>query len=466
MLHIHFSNRFEALARLLQARLADARGGPLDIDTVIVPSAAVGRALTLALADAQGLASNLRLAYLAQWLWQQMARVLPAVPAQSPFAPAALAWRVYAAFGDAGFVAAHPRLQHYLARADALMRCQLAQRVAALIEPYSTYRPDLLAAWRDGRLPLDHPDQAWQAALWRRLCDELSLDSTHPAQTFVQALREGGAALARARGLPARLQVLALPTMAPLHIELLAALGEHIDIDVYALNPCREYWFELVDRRRLARLSAQGRAEGHEVGHRLLAAWGRQTQAHIDTLLERCGDAELDDAHYQPAPGATLLARLQNSILDLQDPAPGSAPWTDGDRSIELHVCHSLTRELEVLHDRLLGLFGDDPALRPGDVLVTVPDLEAAAPLIDAVFGSAPRGAPHPVRDHRPRRAAVPTNRRARCWRCWRWRRRARRPANASGCCSSRWWRAASASTKTPWRRSTAGSRTPVSAGA
>ena len=66
------------------------------------------------------------------------------------------------------------------------------------------------------------------------------------------------------------------------------------------------------------------------------------------------------------------------------------------DRSIELQVCHSLTRELEVLHDHLLGLFvqaeqGPGPALLPSQVLVVVPDLLAAAPLIDAVFGTAPR---------------------------------------------------------------------------
>ena len=31
-------------------------------------------------------------------------------------------------------------------------------------------------------------------------------------------------------------------------------------------------------------------------------------------------------------------------------------------------MCHSTTRELEVLHDRLLGLFAADPSLRPGEV--------------------------------------------------------------------------------------------------
>ncbi|OXH82109.1 hypothetical protein CA830_38575, partial [Burkholderia multivorans] len=69
------------------------------------------------------------------------------------------------------------------------------------------------------------------------------------------------------------------------------------------------------------------------------------------------------------------------------------------ERGIEVHVCHSLARQLEVLHDRLLGWFDADPSLQPSDVLVAVADLAAAGPLIDAVFGTAgPGGARIPYR--------------------------------------------------------------------
>lgn len=69
---------------------------------------------------------------------------------------------------------------------------------------------------------------------------------------------------------------------------------------------------------------------------------------------------------------------------------PGSLSLAADDRSLEVHVCHSLTRELEVLQDHLLGLFADQSGLQPSHILVVTPDLEAAGPLIDAVFGTAP----------------------------------------------------------------------------
>ncbi len=59
------------------------------------------------------------------------------------------------------------------------------------------------------------------------------------------------------------------------------------------------------------------------------------------------------------------------------------------DDTIQIHVCHSATREVEVLHDRLLRLFDDHSDIQPADVLVLTPDLDAYAPVMEAVFGAA-----------------------------------------------------------------------------
>ena len=405
MLHIHHANRFETLTALLLAHLGRGPADAFAAEQIIVPSTAVRRALTLAIAQHRRVCTQVQFSYLAQWLWQQMARCLPGVPAQSPLAPPVLAWRVHAAFGDPAFVAPHPRLAAYLQGADEVMRFTLAQRCAGLLDQLLTYRTDWLAAWSAGASALTGhaqltatatADERWQADLWRRCTLELAGHGTAMAPPlellaeFGQALQAGTAL----PGLPAQAHVFALPTMPPLHNGLLQQLGQHVDVHVYVLNPCREYWFELIAPRQLSHLAARGREHGHEVGNRLLSAWGRQTQAHIDLLVDRAGESALDDGHFDAHPGGTLLAQLHNAMLDMTELAPGSVVMAADDRSVELHVCHSLTRELEVLHDHLLGLFKSGQAsgqpLRPGQVLVVVPDLEAAAPLIDAVFSTTP----------------------------------------------------------------------------
>ena len=403
MLYIHFANRYETLTQLLLNRLSAGRTSVFTADHLIVPSAALRRSLTLAIADQDGICANIQFDFLARWLWRQIGRLVPSVAEESPFTPSVLAWRVYTAFGDAAFVVGHPRLAAYVQSADDVMRYELARRVAGLLEQYVTYRPDWLEAWLQEQ-PADlgsqedaaRADERWQAALWRRINGELALGTLHPVTAFIAALERGGPGAAETSGLPGSVHVFALPTIPPLHIRLLQQLGRAVDLHLYVLNPCREYWFEVIDRRRLSHLAAHGRAEGHEEGNRLLAAWGRQTQSHVDGLVDSCGDAATDDGTFEPHPGDTLLAQLQNAILDLTELAPASVTLAADDRSLEVHVCHSLTRELEVLQDHLLSLFADasagKKALLPSDILVVTPDLEAAAPLIDAVFGTAPKG--------------------------------------------------------------------------
>lgn len=396
MLQIHFSNRFELLADLLLERLAREQVGPLQAQQVIVPSAAVRRKLALTLAERRGVCAQVHFDYLARWLWEHLRQWVTGAAGPWPFEPGVLKWVVYDALGEARWTGAHRRLQAYLAAGDEVMRFELAQRVAAVFDQYLTYRPEWLDAWARGEPGLEpaaadaREDRDWQAALWRELGTRLNAGAAHPALRFVEALAHAEPG-AWTRLLPASLHVFALPAMPPLHLHLLTLLGRQLDVNVYAINPCEEYWFEVVEPRRLAYLAARGRAQHQEVGHPLLAGWGRQTQSQLALLIDAAGDAVVDDARFEPHTGSSLLARWQNAILRLEDWPAGSVDLAEDDRSLEVHVCHSRTRELEVLHDRLLSLFAADPTLTPADVLVATPDLDAAAPLIDAVFGTAPR---------------------------------------------------------------------------
>ena len=123
-------------------------------------------------------------------------------------------------------------------------------------------------------------------------------------------------------------------------------------------------------------------------------------------------EAQLDDDRFERSRGKSILARVQNAILELRDLQPGSvADAAADDRSVEVHVCHSLTRELEVLHDYLLALFAARNPPRPSDILVVTPALDDAAPLIDAVFGTASgkRHIPYAVTGRRSSRVNAPS---------------------------------------------------------
>ncbi len=86
------------------------------------------------------------------------------------------------------------------------------------------------------------------------------------------------------------------------------------------------------------------------------------------------------------------LARLRSGVaLDRVDAPVASAVRAEdrgGDGSVQVHACHGLVRQLEVLRDALLHALEDDHELEPRDVLVLCPDLRRVAPLVGPFLGA------------------------------------------------------------------------------
>lgn len=398
MIQVVGAHRYEVLRERLLLSLQQPGSSFWVPDTVIVPSAAIRRQLSLDMARVHGVCAQVDFCFLAQWLWQLMGRTLSGIAPQSALESSVLTWRIYDVLAQPDGVAQHPRLVAGLSSGDALQRFELSTAIAHLFETYATYRPQWLQQWQQsGKVQHEtsagsrHPDEAWQAALWQVLAQRMSLAQEHPTDTFVTWLHQAPpGALVDAFGQPLRVHVFALPTIAPQHLRVLQALGKHADITLYVINPCAHYWFDVVDPRRLVTLRLRGQAQHHEIAHPLLSTWGRQTQAHLGQLIDAVDDVQFEEVNLDEPRRSqpSLLRRWQDSILHLQVPLQFPDTWDGSDRSLEVHVCHSWVRELEVLHDRLLGLFSQDPTLTAGDVLVVVPRWSEAAPWIDAVFGT------------------------------------------------------------------------------
>lgn len=411
MFRIVRSHRIETLADALCDSLAPQRP-VLDLapDVIVVPSTGIARWVQQRIAARFGVAANLECPYPAQFLWQTIGRVLPGVPVQSPFDPDALAWRLYRLLGPVAH-GAEPELaplRAYLAGADALARMQLALRIATVFDRYLAWRGDAwLAPWAQGELlALDPPaTEAWQAWLWRALLDDLGMrHDEHPFTRFLAVLDRGAdAGSAERAGLPERIRLFAVPALAPAYLRAFEALARYVPVECYALAPSREFFGDIVPEkhRALLALTDPEHAGRYEIGNALLAANGRQAIGqHLQFIqLEEAG-AEIDDRFDEPfdapidEPASTLLHAIQHSILAL-DERPALPP---ADGTLQIHACHTLIRQLEALHDELLRQFGARPDLRPADILVCVPDLEAAAPAIDAVFGAVPRARSIPYR--------------------------------------------------------------------
>lgn len=374
MLFLYQSNRLEVLGQFFAAMTAAAPlANPFTPETVIVQSRGMGRWLTQTLASEAGVAANLNYALPAAFAWRLMKQVLPDLPKKSPFSPEVLTWRLMEWLPTLHGEPFAP-LERYLEGGERAA-FELAGKVADIFDQYLVFRPTWIRAWEAGKLVGLGDDEAWQAELWRRLAAD------DPGRHRVRMLDEVLAGL-KPEHVPERVTLFGIASLAPMYLALVKRLAEITDVCFFALSPCQEAWGDIVDAR--GQLALFGGEELSVDGHPLLASLGKQGRDFFDLLVAECSN-ELTPLFIEPD-GDTLLSRLQLDLLNLTPPGAAPHALEAQDHSVEVHATHGAMREVEVLKDRLLSMFAEDPELTPADIAVLTPDINAYAPYIDAVF--------------------------------------------------------------------------------
>nr|CAX83889.1 DNA helicase/exodeoxyribonuclease V, gamma subunit [uncultured bacterium] len=439
-------NRIELLRDDLVDRFRREPSAPLESEIILVQSNGMAQWLKLGLAETGGrgggggsglgIAAALELLLPARFLWRIYRSVLgeAAVPEETPFDKTRLVWRLMRLLPGIAAEERFAPLRHFLRQDADQRKCyQLSVRLADLFDQYQVYRADWLACWAKGEdLLIDArgrrsaipEEQRWQAALWRLLIADVArtgagVDAVSGGRAEVHA-----AFLRRARtedllpaGLPRRVTLFGISALPYQSLEVLMALSRWTQVLMYVHNPCQHYWADVIAGRELfrARRGQRGGAHGvaepvpeallHLHAQPLLAAWGMQGRDFIGLLEDAVGEGALwaegeplafdveREACFVARGGAagTLLQQLQEDILELRPLDETRALWppvdAQQDRSLCFHVAHGAQREVEILHDQLLDALNADPSLSPRDILVMVPDIDAYAAHIQAVFG-------------------------------------------------------------------------------
>ncbi len=320
-------------------------------------------------------------------------------------------------------------------------RFATAARIASLFDGYATQRPGLIADWAAGAdtdgCGNDLPeDLLWQPNLWRSLRADLGAPS--PAERLPLAC----ARLRNEPGtteLPQRISLFGSTRLTADQLAVLSALSEHRDVHLWLAHPSPAMWDKLgVSANPFPELESGMRAliepderdavvEGVRqetvpsgavaavanstmceygdggvgavltpaparagdasvlaVAHPLLAGLGRDSRE----LQRRIAVVPTVDRHH-PVGGEsglrTLLSVVRQGIVGDVWPPPAEPGLGDG--SVQVHACHGVARQVEVLRDVLLGLFARDRTLEPRDVIVLCPDVENFGPLVRAAFG-------------------------------------------------------------------------------
>ena len=427
MLHVHRSDRTDALVSMLAELVADPLDDPMTPEVVSVPTRGIERWLTQRLAAtlgacpgrSDGVCANISFPFPGTLITAALALASGTDPKADPWLPERAVWPLMEVvaehFADPWLA---PLAQHIenSVTVQGSKRFSSIRHVADLFDRYAVHRPGMLQAWAgvaggagdgdgDGTRRDDEAEESsWQPELWRLLRARIGRPS--PAERLLESC-------ARLRGqpelleLPPRLSLFGLTRLPASYLDVLEAVAAGRDVHLFLLHPSPALWRRLAESGEVGpasrfMLRSQDRT-ATEPRNPLLASWGRDAREMQLVLggAVTAGDPTNDSASPtdgtsgSEADGAvTLLRRLQDDIRLDRTPSDANRSGGDdrpllgeADDSVRVHSCHGRGRQVEVLRDAILHLLEGDPTLEPRDIIVMCPDIEHFAPLIQATFG-------------------------------------------------------------------------------
>ncbi|KKW77238.1 exonuclease V subunit gamma [Acinetobacter sp. Ag2] len=261
----------------------------------------------------------------------------------------------------------------------------------------------------------------WQRWLWQHTFHDDFIEMQSIDADFWHVMEDVQQRPQALKKLPSQLIVFTLLDLPPSQLQFLRRLGQYLDVVILHYNPSQEYWADSVDpnwkkqydlrvkerfigknpnatdadiQKFFDEFTLNFNAEIRESRHPLLTRFGKQARDHFSILsnLSSGEEGQWVDAFVDEEP-INLLTKLQSDILYLVEPEAHAYPIAKEDDSIQIHVCHSALRQLEVLRDQLIAWLAKsslDQPRRPNDILVLVPDLKQIEPLIRSVFPHTP----------------------------------------------------------------------------
>ncbi|MFT4020778.1 MAG: exodeoxyribonuclease V subunit gamma [Acinetobacter sp.] len=263
--------------------------------------------------------------------------------------------------------------------------------------------------------------EAWQRWLWQHVFHQDFQEMRQIDHDFWHILDDPYKRDEALQQLPAQVTIFTLLELAPSQLHFLRRLGQYLDVYIFHYNPSQEYWADSVDpnwkkqydvkvkERFIEKNRQYGKAvsdediakffneftlnfnaEARESRHPLLTRFGKQARDHFSLLasLSAGEEGEWHDVFDENYPD-TLLGKVQSDILYLMEPEQHQFALQDHDHSIQIHVCHSALRQLEVLKEQLLHWLAQSTPEQPrrlDDILVLCPNLKTLEPHIRSVF--------------------------------------------------------------------------------
>ena len=315
---------------------------------------------------------------------------------ESAFDPDHLKWAIFHILKTQSNAEEFKKVHNYI-NASELKAFKLSEKIADLFDQYLAYRPDMIDSWSLGTTVFENmDDELWQKVLWTELIHEFG--ENHELNRYRNLIEKLNLMI----DLPfKRVSFFGASTLLPAHLHILKVLSEKREVNLFFFDPgAHDFWLDALNEKAKEAFLRKSFYGGHkadhfhlETGNELLNSWGMMGKDFLTALADIHFHQEIQ-CHSEKKP-TTLLSQIQCDIFSNfnRTYVENNCPFRQSDSSLMVTSSHNQVREVEILYDYLLSCLDHDGLnnLRPDEILVMVPDIDAYASKIQAVFGNPAR---------------------------------------------------------------------------
>ncbi len=383
-LNLYTSNRIESLVPILADVVRQPRKSIFQEEVIVVQSRGMEQWLSLEIAKQLKINAFCKFPFPTAFFNKLLQGDHKFKGDLIPFDPGLLTWRIFNLLPSLLDDPAFSQLHSYLVDNRDIKLFQLSKKIADIFDQYTMYRTDMIELWEKNT-----GDPSWQMRLWQKLAIDVPAHRLHLKNMFINSLKlsEGHP------DLPDRVSFFGISSLPVFFTDMIEILSQFIDINYFLLNPCSEFWDDIVSERELNQLNRKRKRlhkkavdttiEHYETLNPLLGSFGTYGR----DFLARIHGGNTDESYtLVTSESDSLLQKIQNQIVIPTEVISGTL--SPADSSIQIHSCHSKQREIQVLHDFLLDSLNTNPDLKLSDIAVMAPEIGEYSLYVSNVFNA------------------------------------------------------------------------------
>ena len=250
---------------------------------------------------------------------------------------------------------------------------QFVSYLADLFDQYLTYRPEFLK--NADRIALQ-----WQRGLFVNILDNKRTTVSQAVEQFINKKE------ALDLNADKTVELFAISLLPPVYTYFFRKLSDYVKVNLYVLNPSREFWFD--EPTELSKLKILKKTDSEQEklyftdSNPILINNAKLTRDFLSLLYETEGlpqPIEIED--YAEYNETTCLNILKNKILNND-----KSDFQCRDSTIQIHFHQTKLREVEGVYNYILSILNDNKDIPLEDIVVMCPKIDEYSSFIDGIF--------------------------------------------------------------------------------